>query len=28
LQVAWEAGKKSASLKKLCEKIMEFAKNG
>jgi len=26
LQVAWGAGKTSASLKKLCEKIMEFAK--
>ncbi|MEJ5376509.1 MAG: AAA family ATPase [bacterium] len=28
LQIAWEAGKESDSLKKLCEKIMEFAKNG
>lgn len=26
LQIAWEAGKKSASLESLCEKIMEFAK--
>jgi hypothetical protein len=27
LQVAWEAGKKSASLEGACKKIMEFAKN-
>jgi predicted ATPase len=26
LQVAWDAGRKSTSLHKLCEKIMEFAK--
>src|SRR5579884_830895 len=26
LQIAWEAGKKSESLEKLCSKIMEFAK--
>ncbi len=27
LQVAWEAGKRSTSLEKLCKKIMEFAKS-
>lgn len=25
LQIAWDAGKKSDSLEKLCNKIMEFA---